>query len=351
MVTQVPFLNARINNEQYLRVSDIKVGFMPRGLDLAYVEELAGLLREGGKFYDNIAVFEDGELIDGLHRLEAYKKTNLLTILVQVWKCPKENRTALKIHLNSAHGKQLSRKEKQESYFNLIQENPEITDDQAAKVFAVTERTIRNWKPETVKQKRLSQEEVQKIQEMKEEGKTQREIAEEVGVHEATISRNLQKENFPSASPDSPPTTLEPDDADEALPISEVLGKNIIKAPVEFKKPPIQKEVHVDPDYPDDDDEDDEEDLDIETPDDEKKVYRVVKEPSLRDEWKTVMESVLRISERADKLRGHLHEVALAGEFELVLCGSLQKAQSFLSYLREFVPEDTDTTIPNERRF
>ena len=105
-------------------------------------------------FRSNIAIFEDGELIDGLHRLEAYKRTNLLTILVQVWKCPKENRTALKIHLNSAHGKQLSRREKQESYFNLIQENPEITDEQAAKVFAVTERTIRNWKPEAMKQKR-----------------------------------------------------------------------------------------------------------------------------------------------------------------------------------------------------
>lgn len=346
MITEVPFLNAKVVSPyEYRLISDLKVGYMPRGLDVSYVEELTEILSGGGEFYDNIAIFEDGELIDGLHRLEAYKRTNLLTILVQVWKCPKENRTALKIHLNSAHGKQLSRKEKQESYSNLVQENPEITDEQAAKVFAVTERTIQRWKPETLKQKRLSQEEVQKIQELKEKGKANTEIAKELEVDESAIRQHLRRNDKCQISDSPSPTYLEPDD-DKALPISEVLGSNVIKAPVEFKRP-VQKEVPDDPDYPDDEDE---EDLDIETPDDEKKMYRVVKEPSLRDEWKTVMESVLRISERSDKLRSHLHEVVLAGEFELVLCGSLQKAQSFLSYLREFVPEDTDTTIPNERR-
>lgn len=69
-----------------------------------------------------------------------------------------------------------------------------------------------------MKQKRLSQEEVQKIQELKEEGKTQREIAEEVGVHEATVSRNLQNDKCQSASSDSTPSYLEPDDG-KALPI------------------------------------------------------------------------------------------------------------------------------------
>ena len=49
--------------------------------------------------------------------------------------------------------------------------------------------------------------------------------------------------------------------------------------------------------------------------------------PTLRDDWKTVMESILMISERVDKLRGTLHKVVLGGEFELVLWGSRQKAQ------------------------
>ena len=71
----------------------------------------------------------------------------------------------------------------------------------------------------TAKQKRLSSEEIQKIQELKEEGKTQREIAEQVGVHEATISRNLQNDKCQNASSDSPPSYLEPDDPTEALPI------------------------------------------------------------------------------------------------------------------------------------
>jgi len=130
-----------------------------------------------------------------------------------------------------------------------------LVNEQAAKVFAVTERTIQRWKPEAIKQKRLSQEEVQKIQELKEEGKTQREIAEEIGVDHKAVSYQLGKNDKCQISPDSTPEYFEPDD-DKALPISEVLGKNIIKAPVEFKRPePL----------PDDEDED-EEDLDIEAP-------------------------------------------------------------------------------------
>ena len=92
----------------------------------------------------------------------------------------------------------------------------------AAKVFAVTERTIQRWKPESLKQKRLSQEEVQKIQELKEEGKSQREIAEKVGVHEATVSRNLQNDKCQSAST---PSYLESDD-DEG-----VGGSNLLSVP------------------------------------------------------------------------------------------------------------------------
>jgi transcriptional regulator with XRE-family HTH domain len=107
----------------------------------------------------------------------------------------------------------------------------------AGKVFAVTERTIQRWKPEAMKQKRLSQEEVQKIQELREEGKTQREIAEELDINQATVSRNMQKENFPSASSGS--------------------ASNVIPAPVSFQRP-----------EPVDDYDDDEEDLDIEDSDD-----------------------------------------------------------------------------------
>jgi len=346
MITEVPFLNARIIGQKYLNVSDIKIGWMPRGIDWDYVEQLAEVLRNGQKFPEDVQVFEDNELTDGLHRMEGYKKVETITIPVSVWNCPKENRTALKIYLNSLHGKQLSTKEKQESYMSLLKENPNLKDSASSLILGVSERTIQRWKPDNLKQKRLSNEEVQKIQELKEEGKTQREIAEEIGISEAAISKNLTSDKCQKLSSSSPtPTTPEPDD-DKALPISEVLGSNIIKAPVEFKKPPVQKEVHVDPDYPDDDDEDEE---DIEIPDDEKKVYRVVKkEPTLEDDWDIVVESIFNIAKRTERLRGHLHEVFMPGEAELVLSGPLQQVQNFLSYLKEFVPDDT--TIFNERR-
>ena len=60
-----------------------------------------------------------------------------------------------------------------------------------ALILGVSERTIQRWKPENLKQKRLTDEEIQMIQELKEEGKTQREIAEEIGISEAAISKNL----------------------------------------------------------------------------------------------------------------------------------------------------------------
>jgi len=238
MLTEVPFLKAKVVSPyEYRQISDIKVGFMPRSLDTAYVNELYEILSDGGKFYDNIAIFEDGELIDGLHRLETYKKTSILTVLVQVWQCPKENRTALKIFPNSHHGKQLSKEEKKENYFKMLKDNPEIDDESAGKVCSVSARTIRRWKPESLKQKRLSQEEVQKIREMKEEGKSSREIANEIGVSHTAINKLETSDTCPKL-PDSP----EP--------------SNVVKAPVEFKKPPVQNEV------PDDYDEEDEEDFD-----------------------------------------------------------------------------------------
>jgi len=89
-----------------------------------------------------------------------------------------------------------------------------------ALILGVSERTIQRWKPESLKQKRLSQEEVLKIQELKEEGKSQREIAEEIGVDHKAVSYQLGKNDKCQISPGSPtPATLEPDDSDKALPI------------------------------------------------------------------------------------------------------------------------------------
>lgn len=94
-----------------------------------------------------------------------------------------------------------------------------VTLNAAALILGVSDRTIRRWKPENLKQKKLSDEEVKKIQELKEQGKTQREIAEELDINQATVSRNMQTDTCPSAYSDSPtPTYFEPDD-DKALPI------------------------------------------------------------------------------------------------------------------------------------
>ena len=82
--------------------------------------------------------------------------------------------------------------------------------------------TIQRWKPEALKQKRLSGEEVQKIQELKEQGKTQREIAEEVGVAQQAVDYQLtKKEAVPILSRPTAP---------------EEEPSNVIPSPVQFQK-------------------------------------------------------------------------------------------------------------------
>ena len=76
--------------------------------------------------------------------------------------------------------------------------------------------TIQRWKPESLKQKRLSQEEVQKIREMKEEGKSSREIANEIGVSHTAINKLETSDTCPKLSTPSP--------------------SNIIPSPVQFQK-------------------------------------------------------------------------------------------------------------------
>jgi DNA-binding XRE family transcriptional regulator len=86
-----------------------------------------------------------------------------------------------------------------------------------ALILGVSERTIQRWKPESLKQKRLSQEEVLKIQELKEEGKSRREIANEIGVSHTAINK-LETSDKCQKFPDPSPSYLAPDD-DKALPI------------------------------------------------------------------------------------------------------------------------------------
>lgn len=89
--------------------------------------------------------------------------------------------------------------------------------------------TIQRWKPEALKQKRLSQEEVQKIQELKEEGKTNTEIAKELEVEEGAIRHHIRKlENFPIYDPNSPtPGASSPEPTEPS---------NVIPSPVSFQK-------------------------------------------------------------------------------------------------------------------
>ena len=67
-----------------------------------------------------------------------------------------------------------------------------------------------------MKQKRLSQEEVEKIHEMKEEGKTNTEIAKELEVEEGAIRHHIRK-NDNCHIYDSTPTHFESEEAPNVI--------------------------------------------------------------------------------------------------------------------------------------
>lgn len=289
-------------------------------LDENVINEYAEAMKNGDEF-PPIDVYKDGDdnyVADGFHRVKGAIKAGLTEFKAKIKEGTIRDAILHSVSANSTHGLRRTNLDKRNAVEKLLVD-PEWqlwSDRKIADKCAVSPSTV---------------------------AKVRNDLSVQVGqIQERNFERNgkthtMNTTNIGAKKEDSP-EYLEPDD-DKALPISEVLGSNVIKAPVEFKRPePL----------PDDEDED-EEDLDIETPDDEKKVYRVVKkEPSLRDEWNVIVDAIFKIDERADKIMGHLHEVLMAGEPELVLSRPLQHVRNFLNYLKEFVPDNT--TISNERR-
>jgi transcriptional regulator with XRE-family HTH domain len=152
---------------------------------------------------------------------------------------------------------------------------------------------------------------------MKEEGKSSREIANEIGVSHTAINKLETSDTCPKL-PDSP----EP--------------SNVVKAPVEFKKPPVQNEV------PDDYDEEEEEDLEEI---DDNTIYQVVK----KDPEKELKALGLKLQDSLDFLMHwgkHIQPVldnpiALNGVSPDVIGEMVLLANQNLNRLKEFFPTIT----------
>lgn len=217
-------------------------------LDESVINEYAEAMKNGDEF-PPIDIYRDGDdnyVADGFHRIKGAIKAGLAEFKAKIKEGTIRDAILHSVSANSTHGLRRTNLDKRNAVEKLLID-PEWqlwSDRKIADKCAVSNTFVAKVRAD------LSVNGLQ-IQERNFErnGKTHTMDTTNIGE---------KREGSPTLS------YLESDD-DKALPISEVLGSNIIKAPVEFKKPPVQKEVPEDPDYPDDDDGED--DLNIEADD------------------------------------------------------------------------------------
>ena len=148
-----------------------------------------------------IEVNQNNILIDGYHRLTAHRKVGAKTIQAKVTETATEAELyALAIRRNAAHGLQLSENDKQSVAVKLYASGTGLNKKEIAEILSVTKRTVRNYLSEIDKQ--LRKERKKKIISMYLACHTLDEIAEEVGVDKATVSREIELccklENLPN---------------------------------------------------------------------------------------------------------------------------------------------------------
>ena len=133
-----------------------------------------------------ITITPDFVLVDGYHRLMAYKLEGKTEIEAEVNDLPEKQILIEAIKCNVAHGKQLEISEKKSLARQLY---GELNLGEIAKLLSISERSVRSWTRDQREQEKSERD--RKILDMWLKCCTQEEIAEELGIDQATISRFL----------------------------------------------------------------------------------------------------------------------------------------------------------------
>jgi len=140
-----------------------------------------------------IIINQDNILIDGLHRIKAYKQRGLTEIECEVEQTKSDNEIMLRaIELNATHGLQLSYKDKRSLAIRLYDLK---NRKKLIKALSVAPRTFDGWVSNKAKQLKKQKEEEAILTYLKAE-LTQKEVAERIGISETEMSRILQNCKF-----------------------------------------------------------------------------------------------------------------------------------------------------------
>ena len=185
-------------DEEYINIKDIEVGMMPRKLKEEWVKNLVELVEAGNSLPPIRVARKRGgkyELLDGFHRLEAYRRSEALMIPAEIWSVDEEYIPAVKIAFNLEHGLPLTREEKFENFKVMVQKYRDWSNRDFAEALCVGVRTIERWKQKlglSQEIRKLTEEDKKKIVEMAEEGHGPREIAREFGVAPSRVVKILE---------------------------------------------------------------------------------------------------------------------------------------------------------------
>ncbi|WP_114679319.1 helix-turn-helix domain-containing protein, partial [Desulfotruncus alcoholivorax] len=138
-----------------------------------------------GAIFPPIAITQDNRLLDGRHRLEAYKLVGTAEIEVKIEE--PADPAARAVELNLRHGKPLTRGEMKELARRWYGTKPVI---EIAKTLGITRQTVQNWVSDLAAEREEAREEIrEKAMKMRAEGFTQEKIAERLGIDRTSISR------------------------------------------------------------------------------------------------------------------------------------------------------------------
>lgn len=136
-------------------------------------------------------------LVDGYHRWQAHKRNGATTVeAIDLGDMTDEEILVESSRLNSRHGTSLTMDEKRRLALVLAKPYGSLTQGDTAKVLSVSLRTVKTWLAKADAMARAARKadreakrkrDIAEAERLRAEGKTQREIAEELGVHHSTV--------------------------------------------------------------------------------------------------------------------------------------------------------------------
>ena len=217
-----------MDDVQLIALDDIEVRYDPRlgKRDNAKIAEYAEIIDD----LPPIALNQDNILIDGMHRKLAAEKANRIEIAYTLVETKDETHLIDLIwESNLKHGVQYTRGQRQTH--GLILRARELSVKDIAQKTGVSDATVRRWTKDLRNQEKRIR--TERIIALADEGMTQRQIADEVGVDHRTVGNLLGKNDQmreipqdapapvppvkPEAPPENPVTEPEPPTPDEPL--------------------------------------------------------------------------------------------------------------------------------------